>query len=117
LLSRKPRCDDKKFLYHKTTYRPWDEELKTTKQKGYDEVLFINENNELLEGAISSLVVEKNGKLFTPPLSLGILNGCYRQYLIDEKICEEKPLNLKNLKEADKIFLCRHGIRSHLKHD
>lgn len=51
-------------------------------------------------------MIEKNRKLFTPPLSLGILNGCYRQYLIDEILCEEKLLRIKDLEDADKIFLC-----------
>lgn len=106
LLSRKKRCVDDKFLYHKTTYRRWDEELNTAKQKGYDEVLFINKNDELLEGAISNLVIEKNGKLFTPAIELGILNGCYRKYLLKKAKCEEKLLILNDLVNADKIILC-----------
>ncbi|MCB9206555.1 MAG: aminodeoxychorismate synthase component I [Ignavibacteriales bacterium] len=105
-LSRKIRCENEKFLYHKTTYRPWDEELRIAKQKGFDEVLFVNEKDELLEGAISNIVIEKNGKLFTPPLSLGILNGCYRQYLIDQNLCNERLLTLEDLRNADKIFIC-----------
>lgn len=106
ILSRNNRSNNEKFLYHKTTYRPWDEELKTAKQKGYDEVLFINEKDELLEGAISNLVIEKNLKLFTPPIELGILNGCYRQYLLENAKCEEKLLILNDLVNADKIIIC-----------
>ena len=59
-----------------------------------------------MEGAISNIVIEKNGKLFTPPLSLGILNGCYRQYLIDQNLCNERLLTLEDLRNADKIFIC-----------
>jgi para-aminobenzoate synthetase/4-amino-4-deoxychorismate lyase len=106
IISNKKRCDDEKYLYHKTTYRPWDEELNIAKQKGYNEVLFVNENDELLEGAISNILIEKNGKLFTPPKILGILNGCYRQYLIDQNLCEEKLLTIRDLKKVDRIMLC-----------
>ena len=59
-----------------------------------------------MEGAISNLVIEKNGKLFTPPIELGILNGCYRQYLLENAKCEEKLLSLNDLVNADKIIIC-----------
>ncbi|MCB9250425.1 MAG: aminotransferase class IV [Ignavibacteriales bacterium] len=106
VLSKIERCDVEKFKYHKTTFRPWDDELKKAKLNGFDEVLFINENDELLEGAISNLVIEKNGRRFTPPIELGILNGCYRKYLLDNKLCSEKRLTLTDLKNADKIIFC-----------
>ncbi len=106
LLSKIERCNEEKFLYHKTTHRPWDKELTEAKQKGFEEVLFVNENNELLEGAITNLIIKKNRELFTPPIHLGILNGCYRQYLLDEKRIEEKLLTVEDLKNADKIILC-----------
>ena len=106
ILSKIERCDIEKFLYHKTTYRPWDEELQKANQKGFDEVLFINENDQLLEGAISNIVIEKNNKRFTPLLELGILNGCYRQYLLDRDLCKEKILTVKDLHTAEKIILC-----------
>ncbi len=106
ILSKNGRNIEEKFLYHKTTNRPWDEELSNAKQEGFDEVIFINENDELLEGAISNLIIEKDGKLFTPPLSLGILNGCYRQFLLDNKECEEKVLRIDDLKNSDRIILC-----------
>jgi len=106
LLSKTKRCGDEKFVYHKTTNRPWNEDLNSAKQKSFDEVLFINENDELLEGSVSNLMIKKNGKFFTPPIKLGILNGCYRQYLFDEKLCEEKLLTIDDLKNADKVFVC-----------
>ena len=106
ILSKADRSNDNKFYYHKTTNRPWDEELTKAKEKGFDEVLFVNGNNELLEGAVSNLIIEKDGKLSTPPVDLGILNGCYREFLLDNKMCEEKLLRIEGLKNADKIILC-----------
>ena len=106
ILSKINRCNSEKFLYNKTTHRPWEKEFTKAKQKGFDEVLFINENNELLEGAITNLIIEKNKKLFTPPITLAILNGCYRQFFLENNKCEEKVLTVDDLTSADKIFLC-----------
>jgi len=105
ILSNLNRCSIDKFLFHKTTFRPWDKQLRSAKKKGFDEVLFVNEKKELLEGAITNLIIEKDGKFFTPPINLGILNGCYRQFLLDNNKCEEKLLKVNDLKNADKIIL------------
>ncbi|MFZ1288860.1 MAG: bifunctional anthranilate synthase component I family protein/class IV aminotransferase [Melioribacteraceae bacterium] len=106
ILSNQKRCNEEKFIFNKTTLRPWDNELNKYKQKGFDEVLFVNEKNEILEGAITNIIIEKKGKLYTPHIKLGILNGCYRSYLLSNKKCEEKILTISDLKNADKIVLC-----------
>ena len=105
-LSSNIRSNEDKYLFHKTTNRPWDRELSETKLKGYDEVIYLNEKEEILEGAISNIIVEKDGKRFTSPIELGILNGCYRQYQIDMGNCEEKILRIEDLVTAEKVFLC-----------
>lgn len=84
----------------------FDEDKIETELKNITANFNRNENDELLEGAISNLVIEKNGKLFTPAIELGILNGCYRKYLLKKAKCEEKLLILNDLVNADKIILC-----------
>lgn len=78
------------FLYHKTTYRPWFYESyqKITNNEIYDEIFF-NEKGELTEGARSNIILQINGKLYTPPVKCGLLNGIYRQSMknITEKFC------------------------------
>ncbi|MBK8946695.1 MAG: chorismate-binding protein [Ignavibacteriae bacterium] len=106
IFSKNKRNVDEKYLFHKTTLRPWDNELKKYQQKSFDEILYVNENDELLEGAISNIILKIKGKLFTPPVKLGILNGCYRQNLIDKNKCEEKILTINDLHFAEKIILC-----------
>lgn len=105
ILSKKRMCSENKFLYNKTTFRPWDAQLLKQKNNGYDEVIFINKNNELLEGTFTNIVVKLEEKLFTPPLDKKILNGCFREYLIQNKICVEKNIKLHELKNADEIYL------------
>lgn len=96
-----------RFQYFKTTNRKiYDAEYKKYSKLGYFDVLCFNEKNELAEGSITNILIYKNKKIYTPPLSSGILNGIYRSYLLQKnpKIIERKLL-LEDLINADKIVL------------
>ena len=97
------------FMYHKTTYRPWycDSSQKIKQNEVFDEIYF-NEREELTEGARSNIILQIDGKLYTPPVKCGILNGIYRQKLLNK--CEEKILYKKDLERAEKIF-CVNSVR------
>ena len=70
-------------------------------------MIFYNENNEITEGARSNIIIEKNGKLFTPPIKCGRLDGIY---LKNMKNIEEKILFKSDLENADRIF-CVNSVR------
>ncbi len=99
------------FLYYKTTYRPWffDSSQKIKNGEIFDEIFF-NENGELTEGARSNIVLLIDKKMYTPPITCGLLNGIYRQKLIDDGKCFEKVLYKKDLENAEKIF-CVNSVR------
>lgn len=99
------------FLRHKTTYKPWYEEsyVKIARGEIYDEIFF-NERGELCEGARTNVIVELDGKFYTPPLSCGLLNGVLRQNLIDSGVCSEKILYKTDLLEAENIY-CINSVR------
>ncbi len=94
-----------RLLVHKTTRRElFDEEwVHANKQLGANEVLFLNERGELTEGSRSTLFVEREGKLHTPPLSCGLLPGTLRGQLIKEGRVVETILTPGDL-EGAKIF-------------
>jgi len=95
------------FLYHKTTNRNlYDHQYNYYAKKGYFDVIFLNKKNEVTEGAISNIIIQKNNKYYTPVLSSGLLPGIFRQYFIKKHKVIEKKLFLKDLIKADKIFLC-----------
>ena len=100
-----------KFLYHKTTYRPYFKKSmeKIKNDELYDEI-FMNEKGEITEGSRTNILVELNGKLYTPPITCGLLNGTMRQKLLSEKKCFEKILLLKDLKKAENIY-CINSVR------
>ena len=95
-----------KFLYYKTTNRMWYNETmsKIAENKVFDEI-YLNEKNQITEGARSNVVIKKEGVYYTPSLKCGLLNGCFRQFLLKKIKMVEKELYLKDLKNADKIFL------------
>ena len=103
------------FLRHKTTHRDlYERELAKARAEGFDEVLFLNERNELTEGAISNLFLQREGKLFTPALASGVLPGILRRHLLEtDPTIEERILTPHDLDIAEAIFLCNsvRGLR------
>lgn len=94
------------FLYHKTTHRKlYDEEFKRYSARGFFDVLFRNEKNQITEGAISNLFIRRRRRWYTPPVSCGLLNGITRQIMIKKHDAREKILYVKDLKGADEIVL------------
>jgi para-aminobenzoate synthetase/4-amino-4-deoxychorismate lyase len=102
-------------LYHKTTQRPlYSLEHLRAKDRGYDDVLFLNLRGEVTEGAISNVFVVKDGRWFTPPVECGLLPGIYRRHLLETRPeIEERVLTLDDLRAADTIYLCNaaRGLR------
>jgi para-aminobenzoate synthetase / 4-amino-4-deoxychorismate lyase len=106
---------DDRFFYHKTTNRNlYDEELRTARAQGYFDVIFQNERDEITEGAISNIFIEKNGKLYTPSINCGLLQGTYRRHVLESKEwdVQETILMLEDLRNADRIYVTNaiHGM-------
>ena len=87
------------FTYFKTTYRPH-------LNLGEQEKIYHNKSGKLLETSIGNLVLKIDGKLYTPPIRLGILPGIYRQHLLETGQVEEKVLTLADLVQAEAIYGC-----------
>ena len=87
------------FTYFKTTHRPH-------LSLGEQEKIYHNKSGELLETSIGNLVLKINGKLYTPPIRLGILPGIYRQHLLETGQVEEKVLTVPDLDQAETIYGC-----------
>lgn len=106
ILSTKKVNSQNPFVYHKTTNRKlYNEEYSKCVKKGLDEIIFTNEKNQITEGAISNIIIKKNGDFYTPPVSCGLLNGVYRQFLFGKISLKEKILYKKDLLTADEIYL------------
>lgn len=95
------------FLFHKTTRRElYDREWQEYSERlGTDEVIYLNERGELAEGSRTTIFIERDGRLLTPPLSAGLLPGTLRAELLAEGKALEAVLTLADLQSADAIFL------------
>ena len=94
------------FLYHKTSNRLfYDNEFAAALAEGFDEVIFLNENDEITEGAISNIFILKDSMWYTPELRCGLLPGIWREKMIAELSAVETKISLSDLKNAEKIIL------------
>lgn len=98
---------DDKFRHFKTTNRKlYDDEYAAFCEKGFYEVVYFNERNELAEGSRTNIFFKKNEHWFTPSLKSGALPGIYRKHFIESHPgIIENSLNLTDLREADEIIL------------
>lgn len=77
---------------------------------GYDEALMLNGDGNISEGTGENLFLARDGVLFTPPLSAGILDGITRASVMDLLRAEgveirETDLTRGDLYAADELFL------------
>ncbi len=87
------------LLRHKTTRRElYERELAAS---GADEVLFLNERDEVCEGARANVFLARGGRLLTPPLSCGLLPGTLRARLLSENRAQEAVLRLSDFENAE----------------
>ncbi len=95
------------LLRHKTTWREFydAEQLRLASAAGSDEALFVNERGELTEGSRSTLFLRRGGRLVTPVLSCGLLDGALRRELLEQGLCEEAVLTPDDLAGGDEILL------------
>lgn len=90
------------FLYHKTTNR----EIYTNfQQPDVFDVLLWNDLGEITEFTNGNVVIEIEGKLFTPAIQCGLLAGTFREKLLREGKIEEKVLRREDLEICSQIWL------------
>ncbi|MFD2046429.1 aminodeoxychorismate synthase component I [Ornithinibacillus salinisoli] len=103
-LSKEPVQKNDVFLYHKTTNRSVYERMKEQSPHVFD-VLLWNEEKEVTEFTIGNVVVEMEGKLYTPPVASGLLAGTFRSSLLKDGIIEERRITVDQLNACTNIWL------------
>ncbi|HOK79746.1 MAG TPA: aminodeoxychorismate synthase component I [bacterium] len=105
-ISKKKINPDNIFLFHKTTIRDvYNKAHLLAVKNGFFDIIFENSRGEITEGAITNIFIEKNGILYTPAVSSGLLPGVFREYLIKNGRATEKVITRDELIKADKIFV------------
>lgn len=101
------RRNSKSLLtYHKTlNYGENILEKRNAFTLGFDEPLFLNERDEITEGATTNIFFIKENEIYTPKICSGLLNGILRQWVVDNFKVHEGVYTLEDLKVSDEIFL------------
>lgn len=84
--------------------------LEDAKGKGFDEAVLLNERGEIVSASMANVFWIKKGKIFTPNLQTGCLDGTTRNFVLENFPVKETIANLAELKKADEIFLTSAGI-------
>jgi para-aminobenzoate synthetase/4-amino-4-deoxychorismate lyase len=109
-LAPRPEAIDPRLLFHKTTERVLDvvwerADGSPREDSGYDDILMWDEDGNLTESTRANLVVQLEGKRYTPTLRHGLLPGVLRQHLLDRKEIVEASLRVDDLTRAEGLWL------------
>jgi para-aminobenzoate synthetase/4-amino-4-deoxychorismate lyase len=96
-----------KFRFFKTTNRKlYDDEYALYNSKGFYEVLYQNEKDEIAEGSRTNIFIRKDNSWFTPKFESGALPGIYRNYFIGQNPeVSEKIIKVDDLLSAEEVLL------------
>jgi para-aminobenzoate synthetase/4-amino-4-deoxychorismate lyase len=88
-------------LRHKSSDRRFYEAgLEVARGAGAAEALFIRDDGLVTEGSFTNIFVERDGRLLTPPASLGLLPGVLRRSLISQGRAVEATLTFDDLEHG-----------------
>ena len=82
------------------------------RDRGFDEAIFLNETGHVAEGSAMNIFLVRDGRLVTPDVSQGILEGITRDTVMtlafDYAISstDQRPVDRTELYVADEVFLC-----------
>ncbi|SEL98820.1 para-aminobenzoate synthetase / 4-amino-4-deoxychorismate lyase [Bosea lupini] len=94
------------FLRHKTTRRAiYERAFTEASAQGCDDALLLNRQGFVTETSRSTIFVEHDGVLLTPPLEHGLLPGVLRRELMESGDAREAPLRLDDLRQAGRWFV------------
>ena len=84
--------------------------LESAQQRGFDEVILLNERGEVAECTSANIFVAEGNQVWTPPLSSGCLPGITREVILGEvKVpgirISEKAMVPSDLELADEVFI------------
>jgi para-aminobenzoate synthetase/4-amino-4-deoxychorismate lyase len=96
------------LLNHKTSLRSgYDAAIQKAVAHGAFDTVFLNARGELSEGARSTLLIQSNGRWYTPPLESGVLKGVMRARLLQRcPHITEKVLLLQDALSAQSLVVC-----------
>lgn len=70
-----------------------------------NDIIFLNENKFITETSCANIFIVKDNLISTPKVNDGLLNGIIRRWIIENFKILEKSITLKELLNADEVFI------------
>lgn len=100
------RNETSPLVRHKTlNYGDCILEKRRASQAGADEMIFKNSRGQLCEGTTTNLFFSCGGRLYTPPVSCGLLPGIMRRFLMEHVEVTEEILYMEDAAQMDECFV------------
>ena len=114
-ISKVKRNSTSKIIYHKSLcYYENILEHRWALESGYDSALFLNERDEVCETSFANIFFVRNGEIFTPTISSGLLKGTMRDYILESYKVKEDVISFKDIDTYDEVFISNSlmGVRN-----
>ena len=102
--ARTPVVRHDRFLFHKTTHRAVYDARRAERPDVFD-VLLWNAEGEVTEFTIGNLVIELDGRRWTPPIETGLLAGVFWAELLACGAIHERVLYHADVERAEGCWL------------
>ena len=103
-IATEPVDSSNPFLFHKTTNRSVYERNLQQFPDAKDVILW-NELGQITESCYGNVVVFDGINYWTPPIKCGLLNGVFRQYLLEKRAVQERIILKDELEKMEAVFL------------
>lgn len=100
------RNETSPLVRHKTmNYGDCILEKRRAKTLGADELIFCNSRGEICEGTTTNIFFVCGQKIYTPPVSCGLLPGILRRFVLAHFPVVEQPLTKEDVLRMDECFV------------
>lgn len=74
-------------------------------KKGYNDLIFLNEEDKITETSCANIFFVKDKKIYTPKVSEGLLEGVIRRWIMDNYEVIETSIDIEDISEYDEVFI------------
>lgn len=100
------RNETSPLVFHKTmNYGDNIIEKRRTHTLDIDEVLFLNSRGEICEGSTTNVFFVRDGQIYTPALSCGLLPGIVRRFLLEHFPINQVILHPEDIRIMEECFV------------
>lgn len=100
------RNETSPLICHKTlNYGECILENRKAKDRGLDEIIFLNTKGEICEGTVSNIFFVRDGTIYTPEKTCGLLPGVIRDFVLENNPAKQTVIMPDDVNSYDECFI------------